>query len=294
MSRVLRLSAFGLAVQLALAQPSAQSAASLEEVLARLTTYLDTYEQQLSSVSATEEYVQEYQYQLAPGTPALTNKRRLTSDFVFLRLPGGEAWLGFRDTILVDGKPVRDRDSRLLQSLSTGGGGALDEAARLTAANTRYNLGSVPRTINVPTQTLDLLHPRHRNRFECRKAGDDSIDRRRVWRLECREVTRPSIVKTREGADQLSRVTVSVDPNTGAVLKTVLDLGGDRAVDFVQTKITVSYSLDAGLGLLVPVELIENYYRPADGQGTAMHLNAVGRYTGFRQFHTSGRLVTDR
>jgi hypothetical protein len=194
----------------------------------------------------------------------------------------------------VDGKPVRDRDSLLLQLLSSGNSDALGQAARLTAENARYNLGDIPRTINVPTQTLDLLHPRHRTRFEFRKAGNESIEQRRVWTIDFSEIMRPSIVRTREGADQLSRGRAWVDPNDGTVLKTVLDLGGDKSVDFVQTKITVTYRLEPTLGFLVPSELLEHYYRPADLHHTAEQITATGTYTAFRQFQTTGRIVTDR
>lgn len=57
------------------------------------------------------------------------------------------------------------------------------------------------------------------------------------------ETTRPTIVKTAEGADERSRGTALIHPATGAIERTVLDLGDDSlAESFVRSRITVVYA----------------------------------------------------
>src|SRR5262249_12486130 len=160
-----------------------------------LGSYLLDYEHRLSALVAEEQYTQTLSTR--SGTPA---ERVLRSDYVLVRLPGGLAWLGFRDTFLVDGETIRNRDS-LLERLFPRGDGDLDaveRARRMVDDNARYNLGDdlIHRTINGPTLTLDLLHPRYRMRFAYRLKGQDDVDGRRLSKIDFEERERPPIIKT--------------------------------------------------------------------------------------------------
>ena len=194
-------------------------------------------------------------------------------------------WFGVRDAILVDGEPVRDRAPRLDNVLIAGGGNPLPELTRIAAENARYNLGDVVRTINAPTQVLALLHPRHRSRFTFRKVGEETIERQRLWRVGFREIIKPSLIKTVEGADQLATGAVWVHPNEGSVVRTVLELGGDLAVDYLRTRITVEFAQDTRLRFRVPVSMVEVYSRPG------VRIVARALYTNFRQFQTTVRIA---
>ncbi len=205
-------------------------------MLSRLESYVAAYESRLSTVVAEERYAQTLQ--IRSGSRAdlsTTRKQVLTSDLVFLRLPASGEWMGFRDTFLVDEKPVRERQARLEHALSNGQPDALREAIRITGENTRYNLGNdlLVRTINVPTLVLDLLHPRNRLRFSFRKTGEDTIEHQSVWKIDFSERTRPSIIKTPMGTDQLARGTVWVDPGSGSGPQdhTGTQLHGPRSAD---------------------------------------------------------------
>ncbi len=209
----------------------------------------------------------------------------LRSDFLFLRLPGEVLWFGVRDAILVDGKPVRDRAPRLDNVLIAGGDNPLPELTRIAAENARFNLGDVVRTINAPTQVLALLHPRHRSRFTFRKDGEQTIERQRLWRVRFREITKPSLIKTVEGADQLTSGMVWVHPGDGTVVRTVLELGGDLAADYVQARMTVSFAQDPRLGFQVPVSMVEVYSR------AGMRITASASYANFRQFQAIVRIA---
>ena len=256
---------------------------TLEEVLAQLGKYLVAYENTLSAVVADEEYEQQHTYSV--GRQTITEKRRLQSDFLFLRLPDEVLWFGVRDAIHVDGKPVGDRTRRLDSVLSVGDGNPLSELTRIGAENARFNLGDVVRTINVPIQVLALLHPRHRSRFTFRKVGEETIERQRLWRVGFREITKPSLIKTLEGADQLASGAVWVHPGDGGVVRTVLELGGDITVDYVRTRITVHFAEDPRLGFRVPVSMIEVYSR------AGMRITARASYANFRQFQTVVRIA---
>lgn len=251
----------------------------LAELLDRLATYLLDYEQRLSALVAEEQYTQTLRTR--SGTPA---ERVLQSDYVLVRLPAGLAWLGFRDTYLVDGQPVRDRDSRLERLFRDGDADAMERARRLVDDSARYNLGDdlIHRTINGPTLTLDLLHRRYRTRFSYRLRGQDIVDGRRVSKIDFEERERPPIIKTPAGDDQVTRGAAWVDPIGGAVLKTYLNV---IISPTSQAKVTVSYRPDAGFGFLVPSEMNESY------RGPFATITGVATYTNFRRFQTSARII---
>ena len=269
---------------------------SLRDVLARLDSYLQQYEETLASVVAEERYVQtlttydgprnpDGTQMVAPGVmlPAAGRLTRvLLSDYALARSPGGHTWTGFRDTYEVDGKPVRDREARLVALLSTGSVDSSEQALRISRENARFNLGEplLTRTINVPTLALDLIHPRNRSRLSVRRRGGAVVNGTGTWVLAYEERDRPTVVRTPEGRDRPVRGTVHVDPVTGEILQTVM------AWDEPQGSITVDYGFDANVNALVPMTMNEEYRRPA-------RFTITGRatYTNYRRFQTSGRLV---
>ena len=200
-------------------------------------------------------------------------KRVLTSDYVLLREPGAQAWVGFRDTFLVDGEPVRNRDDRLERLFREGQADALERARLILEQNARYNLAedNVHRTINAPTLTLDLLHPRHRSRFSFRQHGQDTIDGQRVWKVDFTEHTRPSLIQTPGGAGQVTRGTAWIDPATGSILRTYLNVViSDRSTE---AKVTVNYpaGLYAGIPRALRDARILRTVLSGDPDGGAVH-----------------------
>jgi hypothetical protein len=275
-----------LMLAMATAAVSAQPR-TLNDVLARLGDYLVTYEHTLGSVVAEERYEQAVQIAAGlRGAPPTTERRVLIADFALARLPGDAAWMGFRDTFNVDGKPVRDRDARLERLLSSQSRGGFAEAQAVTRENSRYNLGEdlVTRTINVPTMAIGLI--RNRSRFSFRKHGEETIDGRRTWMVAYQERERPTIIRTPAGRDQPARGFVWVVPETGEVLKTSLTAADDRTNSVAV--IVVEYRQDARLGMLVPVHMSESYRKAYSV------ISAEATYSNFRQFQTSGRIVTER
>ncbi len=260
---------------------------TLKDVLARLDDYLAKYERTLVAVVAEEKYEQTLSTAAElRGAPSATEHRVLTADFALARLPDDTAWMGFRDTFSVDGKPVRDREARLEKLLAAGSRSAFARAQAISRENSRYNIGEdvVIRTINVPTMALGLI--RNRSRFSFRKNGEETIDGRRTWMVAYKERDRPTIIRTPGGRDQPASGFAWVVAETGEVLKTSLMATDDRAN--TSAVIIVEYRADTKLGMLVPVHMTESYRKPYSV------ISAEATYSNFRQFQTSGRIVTDR
>jgi hypothetical protein len=268
---------------------------TLDDVLDRLSTYLADYEVKLTTVAADERF--DHRYRLKTGTNfyAIDERQALRSDFIFLRLPGNRSWLGLRDTYLVDGKPTRARAPRVQQLLSAGEDAAVAEAIRIATENGRYTSGPMFRTINVPTHVLDLLQPGYRSRFRFRKSGEESIAGRRLWKIAFNETVRPTLMSTTTDEDVLARGIVWLDPASGAVIRTQLDTDEPNPADpdATMARIVVSYGIDPKLGFLVPQEMTERFAGPLS-PFRSFELTTRARYTNFRRFETSGRLITNR
>src|SRR5438128_1891460 len=73
---------------------------TLQAVLDRLGSYLSDYAARLPATVASEHYVQ-------MSSDGLKNAgTTLDSDFAVVRLSGVKPWIGFRDVLKVDGRPV--------------------------------------------------------------------------------------------------------------------------------------------------------------------------------------------
>jgi hypothetical protein len=287
MIRTAHLLAVNLIVALFLSAAVSGREPRLKDVLSRLEQYLATYESELATLVAEEHY--EQSIQPADGGPSAT-RRTLTSEFGFLRLPGRPEWLGLRDTFSVDGQPVPDHQRRRLDRVLTEGSNPQDLARRIVDENARYNLGGVARTINVPMFALDLLGRRNRGRLSFQKRGEEQLAGRTVWAVTFDERQRPTLVKTPDGRDRPVRGSALIDPADGSVLRTELAFDDGRGGVSPATTFIVLYRRETTLGLLVPYEMRE-LYRLETNAGTREEITAIARYTNFRQFHTSARIV---
>lgn len=279
-----------------LAQPS-----ELDEVLSRIGQYLVDYEKRLSAVVAEERYEQWVE---AGGRPTATGtgrardvtrggtqaptRRTLVSDFLMIHWPGESAWFGFRDVAVVDGQPVRDREERLLKLFTQNSKDVLDRADAIAAESARYNIGDVFRNINVPTQALDFLHPRHRGRFSFRKNGEETIDGTHTWKIEYTERERPFLIHTPSGQGVRATGLAWVSPNDGSVIQTQLNLVSTEARQVLRTQITVSFRHQSALGMRVPVELREMHEQSDPSRaGAPIQVGGRAEYRNFRRFQTS-------
>ena len=249
----------------------------LRDVVARLDAYLQGYEERLANVVAEEAYLQ----WVETGSKEHRSKlsQTLRSDFALTLTPERTRWVGYRDTFEKDGVAVRDREERLHRLLASG---AVGQAARIADQNARFNLGEwlITRNINVPTFALEVMNPRHRDRFKVRQRGVEAIEGRSGWLIEFREQNRLTFVRTPEGNAQPSRIVALVDSQTGEVLRTVLTF------ERIKASITVSYGHAPGIPVPVPVRMAESYVAR-----TGELVAGEATYANFRQFQTSARII---
>jgi hypothetical protein len=279
------LRAFSIAVAgvvLMLAHLHAQEDRDLDVLLDRLATYLERYEGQLSSLLADEHYVQEEE------VGRWVSRRTTEAEVLFLRLPGEAEWFGVRDVKTVDGKPVTGAGMSLSDLLKKPADDLLAKAAAIVEASSRHNLGG-RRTINMPTVPLEALSARNQARYIFKVGGAARVGRQRTRRLEFQEFDEPTLVQAVDGGSLWTRGTVWIDAASGAIWRAELIVGPDRPGSLrrinLESRVRVEFQRDAALDLLVPKELVETFWiRRGIGTGR-------GRYSNFRKFATSARII---
>lgn len=241
--------AAAVAVALA-ASPRAQTDAALGDVLKALHTYLADYSRHLPAMIATEHYEQ----RIGSGSRA-RNRRLLISDFGLVQL-AGTPWLGFREVLRVDGKPVADSAQRLTELLANPSRQRMQQARRIAEESARFNIGPVVRTINDPSFVLELLDGRHSEQMRFTKDDEETIGGAAVWVLKFVEIGRPTITRTRDLVDLPAEGRVWVEPATGRVRR------ADASVEpgyGVKASITVTFEHDEAMGFAVPQKMTERY-----------------------------------
>src|SRR4051794_37672955 len=188
---------------------------ALEAVLARAGIYVIDFQRQLSGVVAEETYVQSVRMRF--GTSSRINQmlpthRELRSDLLLVKPAGVDRWLQFRDVFEVDGRPVRDRNERLMDLFVKPSASSARQVERILDESSRYNIGNLQRTVNAPVLALVILDPDNQRRFSFKRTGHagpvlgqtvahpDS-----VWVVEYKEVQKQTIIRTSNNRDLPSR-----------------------------------------------------------------------------------------
>lgn len=251
---------------------------SFDEVMRRAHEYVVVYEDhELSTVIARERY---HQRLVNPATEQST-ERTLLSDYLLIQLPPEEDWFALRDVYEVDGETIGDRAARLRALLAAPRAQAGERALAIADESARFNLGRVPRTINVPTFALRFLRPASRRRFAFEKEGETAIEGGPTWVVGYRETRNPTFSATLDGRDVPARGRFWIEPRTGAIVRSEMILGGTRSVP-TRATVTVSYRFEPALGFRVPVEMRERYDNPRRRDDEV--IDAVATYADFRRF----------
>ena len=262
-------------------------AADADHLVKRLHEYLARSESDLSAVVAEETYTQiATRWVIGDGYPnSMRKKRVLKSDVILIRLPGGGPWLGFREIREVDGSPISNSAERLTDILIDPTIEAVERARRLAFESARLNLGD-PRTINMPTLPLELLHPRHLGRFRFSAAG------RRQFTVTCdglrfQERQTPTLVRSPQGHNVRTEGIAWVDARTGEPYRVEVTLKpeADKVSEkFDQSRLVVDFHRHPEFGLMLPYRMTETFsVGRSVGQGTATYGN-------YRRFQTAARL----
>ena len=179
-----------------------------------------------------------------------------------VRLAAEDRWVQFRDVFEVDGRLVRDRDERLARLFLQPSAATLAQAEAIARESSRYNLGSIERTINLPLLALSYFEPVHRPRsaFARVDAGNVKAWARiaraeDIWAISYRETEPGTLIRTSGERDLPANGRAWIDATTGRILRTELIAKSPE----VQGRVEVNYQLDTTLGLLVPAEMREEY-----------------------------------
>jgi hypothetical protein len=286
---------FGTAAALGLGfafLPVLASSQSADPVLQAATAYVSTFEKAFALLVSEEVYVQEIHRQVGAGEnlsqanpggglQSGTNGRQqiLKSDYMLVQLGSGAGWMPFRDTFELNGSKLRDREDRLVKLFLSGDADRFNQAARIMAESTRYNLGNITRSINIPTVALLFLHSSLKARFTFTPAGKETVGGRAAQRVRYRETTKPTVIKTTRGADFALEGSLWIEPSSGAVVKTVLT----AADTFVRAIVTVTFRPDESLAIWVP-EQMDEYYKAS---ASSDEIVATARYSNVRRFQVS-------
>lgn len=264
---------------------STQAPVTLDHVLTLSARYVADYQVRLSSVVAEERYEQRVEsrnsggfgpFGGATGSRTESRRRRLVSDYLLVRARGQSGWVPFRDVYEVDGKAVRDRDERLTKLFLESEASAWDQAAVIADESSRFNIGDVHRTVNVPTLALMLLSDEYRAGFEFRKEDTRRSNTTETWMVSYREQRRPTLIRGLDGVDLPVSGSFLIDPNDGRIHETVVRTDDGN----LRSSIEVRYELDGELGLWVPVEMKEEY-RTSEGET----IEGTATYGRFRRFN---------
>jgi hypothetical protein len=237
----------------------------LDDLMTRVGDYVFDFITRYANVVAEEQMVQE--------TTAPRRKRQLRSDFLLVRYPGAVAWLSFRDTFEVDGKPVRSEPDRLTRLFVEPPQNALRRAREITDASAKYNLVNIG-TLNFPLLVMSLVQHGYQDRFRFTLSGMEKSLGPDVRTIQFQEFRRPTLL-TRDGnGDLFAAGLIWIEQRTGRVVKTQLRLG---RVPF-QTRVETVFKFDEALGIDVPAEMRE-WYPEREGE-----ITAVSSYSRFRRF----------
>jgi hypothetical protein len=248
--------------------------------VARAVDYVAGYMRDLPNFVAEEDYDQSAERTQTGRYQNLDNSRRRTrSDFLMVTAPGVPGWMPFRDVFEVDGKKLHDREDRLRKLFLESGSSpeAMRDARVISDESSRYNLGTVSRTTNVPTLALAFLTRERVGGLNLRRGPEETIEGVRAWRIDFEEWRSPTLIRTTTKEDLPSSGTFWIDALTGRVMRTLLR----TASGALRTEATVTYRRSESLGFWMPLEMREHY------QNGNEEITAKATYTNYRRFQVN-------
>jgi hypothetical protein len=275
-----------LVIFLAVASLALNQALTLEDVLSNAEAYVTRFEEAFSTLVAEERYTQQYTPlgSTGPGRRPDIHQRILKSDFLLVRSERSDTWVPFRDVFEADGRPLREREDRLTKLFVEASEDAYQQAQRISNESTRYNIGPVTRTVNVPTLPLKFLTPANAKRSMFQKAGEVRLEGVAVWEIRLAEITVPTLIRTSNDMSLPAEGTFWIEPATGAVLKAQLRLRTRE----LRSEITVTYETFENMDVRVPGELKEKY------QGPGFELEGTATYGRLRRFRVTTEEVIQK
>ena len=236
-----------------------------EEIIGKATEYVHGFVERFANVVAEERYEQEI--------TSPRRKRVLVGDYLLVRMPDDDMWQGFRDVLEVDGKPVRDREQRILKLFTEPSPNRLRQASQIAGASARHNLLDIG-TLNNPLVAMAFLQRQYVDRFRYTIAGIEKKLGPDVRTVRFVEFRSPTLLKTNANGDLPSRGLYWIEQSTGRVVKTELQLGSTS----FPVRIATTYRFDEDLGIDVPAQM-EDWYPDRTGE-----FRGKATYGKFRRF----------
>ena len=125
--------------------------------------------------------------------------------------------------------------------------------------STENNIGDIRREMNLPTFALKVLRKSEVNRFYFERSGSKKIDGIQTWVVRFREQSGRSLVVGANGETLYSKGTLWIEPETGRVLQTELELENRYLKVPLKGTILVTYGTAKKVEILVPTFMSEHY-----------------------------------
>jgi hypothetical protein len=250
---------------------------SLAAVLDRAAEYVARYEEkELGNLLVAETYSQNVATYYERNGVTQNNRRKTESDFLILAL--GDDRVGLRLVNKVDGKPAPKTPASFEAILSDSSASGVRQLRAIQEESSRYNIGPIKREINVPTLALKVARKAEAPRFSFSRRDTKKISGVDTWEVRFQEQRAPTLTHGIQGESLLSSGALWIEPESGRILKTELRVENPFSEQTVKAVITVTYKPNESLGMLVPVEMEEEYTT------RFTTVTAVASYSNYRLF----------
>jgi hypothetical protein len=225
-------------------------------------------------------------------TRSVALHRSTRAEMLFMWLPDEAAWLTVRNVLTLDGRAVPGSQRRLDEAFRDAGSERVTRLRRLVDESARFNLGRTFRNYNYPTQVLSYLDPAMQPRFTFKLSGLERVVGVDAWKVTYDERARPTVIQG-DGADRRSKGAVWIADRDGTVVRTTLELMIPTGDALASDVLEVNYKRDSKLDMWVPVHMSETYIE-SRGSLVTERLRGEARYSNFRRFETSARVLEPR
>jgi len=196
----------------------------IDTVMQRASAYVDGYLKELGTIIGEEQYNQGAQW--ADGGSKAHRERRLISDF--MTVPIGDEWIGIRHVRKIDDITLdpmfRGVWREAFDEATSNGRQQLQDA--FLYDSTRYNIGDIIRSTNLPTFPLEVLDKKNLSVYSFAKVGEEKIDGVSTWKVRFAERFGSSLIMS-TGIGLPERYSISgnywIEPSTGKVFRAELD-----------------------------------------------------------------------
>jgi len=264
-----------LVVALAVPLPAQGTA---DDVVAAAGAYLTVFPGLVDGVVLEEKYLQQ-------ASASVVVTRELRSDLAVMADPR-QGWVEFRDVFEVDGRTVRDRQDRVVRLFTRPSGDSLQQARRIVAEGARFNLNAdgvqFDRTINLPMAALYFLRAGNQSRSQFRRGATESIGGHRAVLIRFEEQGMPRMIGSTD--DAAAQGAFWVEPDTGRILRSHLELTSRRGTTTTVAMIDVEYEEHAQFGVWLPTSMEESYeFTGSTGNQLAL-ISGRALYSNVRKF----------